>query len=160
MPGAERIEINVLPPSSRPRPATASSSRTRTADAGPFQYERCSITRPANDETFVNVSSVSSAWEVRPSLRPGDAVRVALNGKLITDLSSAATGTTFDPIPRGAHNLTLMVQDLGGQTLCQSSITFHVRQASLLAPTRTPGANTPNAPTAPSAPGVPRAPGG
>jgi hypothetical protein len=138
-PGAERIEIQPAQTFSAPRPSTPARGARAGADPNqPFRYDNCAISSPANDEVFLNVQRVSASWQFTPALRPGDTVRVVLDGQLVPGLTESAQSVTFDPIVRGTHTLQITALDEEGRTACESSVTFHVRQPSLLQPNRVP----------------------
>lgn len=142
VPGATEVHIDSAPPVG----ATETNAARAVADAPaagapaqPFRYTSCAVTKPANDETLPNAYTASTAWRIDPPLRPGDRVTVALDGKLLAGVDPTATSYTIAQIDRGTHSLMVSILDPDGRGVCQSSaVTFHVRQPSLLAPTRRP----------------------
>lgn len=140
MEGATTIQIETSPPRPPQSSAAAARATPRSGSDGtaePFRYESCAVTSPKADEVFMNTFSVSTAWTIRPALRPGDQVRVALNGALLQGISPGASSFTIAPIDRGTHTLMVSIVDAQGRGVCQSpGVTFHVRQASLHSPAR------------------------
>lgn len=139
VPGATEVHIDSAPPVSASVTNAAravASPPSGAQSAEPFRYTSCAITRPANDQALPNAFSVSTAWRIEPPLRSGDRVTLALDGKLLPGISPTATSHTISPIDRGTHSLVVSILDPEGKGLCQSSITFHVHQPSLLAPNR------------------------
>ena len=93
----------------------------------------------SRDETLANAFSMSVGWQIRPGLRPGDRVTLALDGRLLAGVSPTGTSFTITPVDRGTHTLMVSIVDADGRGLCQSSaVTVHVRQPSLYSPTRRP----------------------
>jgi hypothetical protein len=156
-PGAEKVELEPVqtyqaPPArtSAAAAGSASSAQARRPGEPAPEYARCEISTPTNDQSFVNVQSVSAAVRVEPPLRAGHTITLVMDGRAVQDPGSAVR-FSISPIYRGTHSLMTVVQDATGLTLCRSPvITFHVRQASLLQPNRR-AATAPRTPTAPPA---------
>ena len=117
-----------------PRPAVAAP---KAAPAGPAgAYQRCALTQPANDETFMNAYSVAASVRLEPAQRPGDQILIMLDGQRIVGLPTTGTQFTISPVERGEHSLQALVQDSSGQVVCRTgSVTFHVHQPSVQSPT-------------------------
>lgn len=132
-PGAEKIEVEAAQTYSAPtRPAVRSNPSGAPEE---FKYERCAIIAPANDQVFLNESSASIAWQLVPSLRPGDVVQLIYDGGVMSGVSPGAMAFTIAPVFRGTHTVAVSVQDREGKVLCRSpEVTFHVRQPSVLSP--------------------------
>lgn len=140
IPGAERVNIG---PSSQPGSARSTSPAISTAPAAAPQpqatvsYSSCTITAPANDETFNAVSSVSATVQVAPLLQDSHRIQVLLDGRAYADWPERLPTYTLMNLNRGSHTLSVRVQDADGRVVCNGSpITFHVRQPSLLSPAR------------------------
>jgi hypothetical protein len=131
---AEKVQLKApqtysAPPVRSPAPSPRQAMHQEPA------YQSCTITEPANDQVFMNTSTVTAGASVQPALRPGDQLVVTLDGQRIPGVPSQGGGFTISPVDRGSHELQAVVQDSKGQTVCQSpSVTFHVRQPTVLAP--------------------------
>lgn len=133
-PGAEKIQVESAQTYSAPRPAPAARPAS-SAQPDEFRYARCAIIAPVNDQVLLNESSASVAWQLSPSLRPGDTVQLVYDGGVMSGVSPSAMAFTIAPVFRGTHTVAVSVQDPNGQTLCRSpEVTFHVRQPSVFAP--------------------------
>jgi hypothetical protein len=135
-PGAEKLELGEIQTysgtSSRPRDAAPVGDAPPPSDGPP--YAVCELYKPSTDEVFFNTQSVIAKLRVQPALRRGDQVFLALNGRRLPDPPSG-TEVTVSPVFRGTHTLMLVVEDRGGNVVCQSDpVTFHVRQPSTRAP--------------------------
>ena len=152
-PGAQKIQIQAIqtykaPPGQRAPPAMA---RGRTS-ADPV-YSTCVVSRPTSEEMFQNTQTVPASVHVEPDLRSGDRVSVLLDGAPVPSNIPLDSEFALNSVYRGAHSLSVKVEDLTGAVVCQSpSVTFNVRQSSVLAP------NSPLAPPATTAPSTPVAP--
>jgi len=113
----------------------AAGRRTATTPAPGPAYSACAVTRPSNDEVFVNASSVPAIVHLDPGLRDGDKVSVMLDGAPLPMGTPIDTEFVLSSVVRGTHSLTVKVEDATGTVVCQStSVMFHVRQPSVLAP--------------------------
>jgi uncharacterized protein DUF4124 len=103
-------------------------------------YAACSFASPTPDQVFLNTFTVTASLSVQPGLRGGDRVVVTLDGKPVAGLGDSGTQFTLSQVDRGSHSLQATILDGNGKTLCQTaSVTFHVRQPSVLAPNRPKG---------------------
>lgn len=131
-PNAQKLEISgaqtfsALPP---PQSSTAAAPAT-AQPAGPA-YDRCSIAQPTDQQTLMNVYRTTAVVQTSPALRPGDQVRLFVDGKQM-----AGAGTSFSfPVDRGQHSVQAVIEDSTGQIVCEtSSVTFFVHQPSLQNP--------------------------
>lgn len=145
-PGAERIEPGPAQTydakQANPVPRTTAATPAAPApEAGVPRYGRCEIAAPRNDEALVNAYSVSASVRLEPRLRGGDTVTLLLDGRSVQG-PGLSTTFTLSPIDRGTHTLAARIADASGRSLCETpSITFHVRQPSLLQPNRRPPAS-------------------
>jgi len=114
---------------------SSSPRRARNADNGPFRYDSCTVVQPADDQVLMDVQSVTIAVQARPSKRGDDRVEVSLDGQAIKATSADQEEFQVSPIERGTHTVAATIRDSDGKNVCQSpAISFHVRQASQLAP--------------------------
>jgi hypothetical protein len=97
--------------------------------------------QPENDETFPNTSVITGSIRMTPPLQPGHRIAVALdNRRQTTNAVVTPSGFTISEVERGTHTLFFAVEDAQGKTLCRSEVvTIHVRQPSILSPTRRTG---------------------
>jgi hypothetical protein len=117
--------------------APGSQRSTSSPPQKPPAYSHCELSRPENDEVFLNTSTVTASVRLDPELRGGDRVTLALDGKRLTDQPPSASSFVLTQIARGSHSLAVVVEDSSGKTLCASpTVTFHVRQPSTQAPNR------------------------
>jgi hypothetical protein len=135
-PGAEKVALP-QPQTYPSAPPASGAAATRAAAAparGPFRYESCGVEQPANDEVLFDPESVTLRAHTSPAPRPGDAVSLVLDGAPIQGAAGQLEYRIMAP-ERGTHSVTLVVRDPKGESVCQAStVTFHVRQASQLAP--------------------------
>lgn len=138
-PGAEKVTVDTSRRSSTNTAANMPRDVVLPTQANAPTYSACEISSPANDEVFMNVTSVSGSLRLEPQLYSGHRITVALDGKRLDNTSG--TSFTVSPIFRGTHVLTATVEDSTGNAVCTApSVTFHVRQPSAQAPR---GANRP-----------------
>jgi hypothetical protein len=138
-PKAQKLEVQPAQTfqSTTPAPSatTPSASSAQAGDVGPV-YSVCQLSRPENDEVFMNTWTVPATVRLSPAqLRNGDRVVLALDGQRLTNQPPRSTTFVLNNVERGTHTLTAWIEDARGQEICRSSgITFHVRQPSVLAP--------------------------
>lgn len=144
-PGAERISVSAPAPSSVATPAPSgdgqgeSSSDTGSRPQPAEAYTSCSVTVPAHDENFQGVQSVGVSLSVQPALQPGHRIQLFVNGAAQPDWPATATDYTLPDVVRGSHTLSVRIVDARGRPLCSGpSITFHLRQPSVIRPARPP----------------------
>lgn len=119
-------------PPDRPQPGTGS------AESAPG-YERLAITTPADDEVIWNHEGIIEIGvEIAPDLRSqaGHRLVILLDGVVVVEASS---GNRFavEEVFRGTHVITASIEDGNGNTLVSANpVTFHLRQHSILSPTR------------------------
>jgi hypothetical protein len=132
-PNAQKLEVRGAQTfSALPVPATTSSMpASQEAQSSPAAYQGCAITQPADQEALMNVSQATAVVQASPQLRPGDEVRLFVDGKQI-----AGSGTSFTfPVVRGQHSVQAVIEDSTGQIVCETStVTFFVHQPSIQNP--------------------------
>ena len=98
-------------------------------------YSILSITSPTPEQVFFGDDQIGVALALDPSLKSGHAVTWHLNGKELDDQGSAATQFTLPHLDRGAYAIAATVTDpQTGGSQSTESVTFYVRQPSVLAP--------------------------
>ena len=131
-PNAQKLEISgaqtfsALPSAQVPSTAVPAA----TQPAGPA-YDSCAIAQPTDQQTLMNVYQTTAVVQTSPALRPGDQVRLFVDGKPM-----AGKGTSFNfPVFRGQHSVQAVIEDSTGQIVCEtSSVTFFVHQPSVQNP--------------------------
>jgi hypothetical protein len=136
--GASAVELQapnvVSPPAATPKPVPPPSA------AAPPPYRRFVVARPAEQTTVhTNTGEFGISANLTPPLRPGDRVRVLLDGNLLpgtyrstqlriseSDWQSAAVGHD------GEHTLQLAVVGADGKPWIESEpVRFYVRRAAV-----------------------------
>jgi hypothetical protein len=137
-PGAEKVALSQPQtyPSSPTTPAQPpAGARAATPQRGAFHYDNCSVAQPAFDEVLFDPESVTLRAQISPPLRSGDTVAMLLDGASIEGGSAGQLEYRRPAPERGTHTAMVIVHDPKGEAICQSRpVTFHVRQASQLAP--------------------------
>jgi hypothetical protein len=137
---AQKVELKAPQTYSAPktnRPASSAANRPESK-AGPA-YRSCRMSEPTNEQMYMNTSTVTAGVTVEPPIRPGDTAIVTMDGQRVPGVPAEGGQFTISPVDRGTHSIQLVVQDVQGKSLCQSSsVTFHVQQPSLQSPTRAP----------------------
>jgi hypothetical protein len=141
-PGARALELP--PPSSYtpPSPPAASAAPDSAADAateplpGAGDYQRFDLVSPLPDDTiWDNQGAVDVAFDIRPSLRAGDSVRVLVDGAPSVVVQGPVA--RLQGLPRGTHTLQAELLDGAGRVIkSSSSVTFHLQQHSVNLPAR------------------------
>ncbi|MCZ8130952.1 MAG: DUF4124 domain-containing protein [Steroidobacteraceae bacterium] len=139
-PGAEKLAVQPAQ-GFRPPPARAAAAGPRadgSAAAEPRGF-RVAITRPAQDEVFVNPGGpIDLSASIDPAPGAGQQTWFLLNGQRLDDVPAGARSASVT-LPRGSHTLTVQVVDEAGRALASSApVTFHVRQTSIATPPQGP----------------------
>lgn len=121
-----------------PYTAPTQTTRPSTAPAQPVSaYRRVAITSPADDESVWNDDrDLQVTVAVEPPLRRGHRIAVLLNGERVAQ--GDGTGPiALQEVFRGTHGLQAVVEDASGRVVASGrSITFHMKQHSVLNPQR------------------------
>lgn len=98
-----------------------------------FQYNKVTITAPAQDENFINnMGQVTVKVQIEPGLRKDHQVQLLLNGVKRAG-PSASQSFSFSNMDRGAYSAVIQVVDSKGNVAAESAaVTFHVKRASRL----------------------------
>jgi hypothetical protein len=139
-PGAQKIQLQAAQTYKAPaaQRIPAAYATRNAAPAGPV-YSTCVVTRPTSQEMFQNTQSVPASVHVEPELRAGDRVAVFLDGAPVPSTIPLDSPFSLNSVYRGAHTLSVRVEDATGTVVCQSaSVPFNVRQASVLSPANAP----------------------
>lgn len=140
VPGAERMEVST----SQPQPAEpvsqgSTTSRAPAAEPPPIRYTRCEIQRPANDEVFNSVDSITATIALEPGLTDGFRLQVFLNGAEYKDWPAGSQTYSIQNLYRGSYTLQARVVDATGKPACMGPvISFHIRQPTINSPARRP----------------------
>jgi hypothetical protein len=134
VPGAERVTLPSPPTVGTVAP---SAPQPRTQAPEPFKYSECVVLAPGNDSVFNAVNSVAASVRISPAPAPGHRIQVLLDGQVYGAWPAGALAASLENINRGTHTLTVVVLDERKQPVCTApTISFHVRQPSLLSPAR------------------------
>ena len=133
-PNAQKLEIrgaqtfSALPAT----PQTSSAPAPQEAQpASSSAYESCSIAQPTDQQMLMNTYQATAVVQTSPGLRPGDEVRLFVDGK---QLPGSGSSYSF-PVNRGQHSVQAVIQDSTGQIVCETStVTFFVHQPSVQNP--------------------------
>jgi hypothetical protein len=132
--GAQKIQVQAVQTYKAPAQRSAPITARTSAPAGPA-YSTCVVSRPTSEEMFLNTQTVPASVHVEPGLRPGDHVSVLLDGAPVPSEIPLDSPFVLTSVFRGAHSLVVKIEDASGAVVCQSpSVTFNVRQPSVLAP--------------------------
>ena len=132
---AKQVELKAAQTYQSDASASAPTGSAPAATLPGQAYSACEISRPENDEVFLNTATVPARLRLTPVLRSGDRIAIGLDGKPQTNQPASATDFVLTDVARGTHTLMATVQDADGKTVCASrSVTFHVRQPSVQAP--------------------------
>ena len=132
-PNAQKLEVRgaqtfTALPSGQPS-STAEPEQTQPSSTA--IYDSCAIAQPADQQMLMNVYQATAMVQTSPALRPGDEVRLFLDGKQI---QGSSTSFTF-PVQRGQHSVQAVIQDSTGQIVCETNtVTFFVHQPSVQNP--------------------------
>ena len=128
---AEKVTISAPQTFSAPRQANVPSSSSQP----PKMAYTCSITQPANDDTFPNVTAVITTVQASPSPVQGDKIVLMFDGSRVENFPPGGGAFQLTNLDRGTHTLQAQVQDSAGKVVCQSSpVSFTVLQSSILNP--------------------------
>ena len=130
---AEKVTLSAPQTFSAPRQPHVPSSSSPKQSAVAYT---CTITQPANDDTFPNTTVVMTTAQSSPSPGPGDKVVLMFDGSRVANFPSGGGAFQLTNLDRGTHTLQAQVQDSTGKVVCQSStVSFTVLQPSVLNPT-------------------------
>lgn len=136
-PGADALDVKPAQTYSSPPPAASGAARAgtgRDANGAATPRASCGITSPTQDQVFPNVQSVMISYR-----GPSDGTaQLQLGGTSSASMSvPAGQSFTIAPIARGTYTATVTITGEAGGQLCRTqTVTFHVRQPSLLSPVR------------------------
>jgi hypothetical protein len=134
-PGAQKIQIQAVQTYKAQPVQRTPAYATRNPASAHQVYSVCAVTRPSSQEMFQNTQTVPASVHVEPELRAGDQVSVLLDGAPVQSNAPLDSEFVLNSVYRGAHSLSVRVEDSTGTVVCQSpSVPFNVRQASVLAP--------------------------
>ncbi|MCW8917320.1 MAG: hypothetical protein OQL08_00680 [Gammaproteobacteria bacterium] len=141
LPAGEAIELReaptiwFAPPS--PPPVTTPQGKKRDALEADRQG-KISITAPRADETlWFDESGVTASVVVTPPLQDGQKIVIRVDGREV----ASGTGSSFrlGVLYRGTHTLSAAIVTAAGALVASApSVTFHVRQPSVLNRTAPP----------------------
>jgi hypothetical protein len=134
-PGAARVE---LPPvqvyrSPQTPPAFAQPARQQDRGEAALSYARVDIISPAPEATVRNATGeIGVTVALEPSLRPGHAIRLLLDGAPVA-APAGSTAFAVADVARGAHTVAAEVLDARGDVIARAGPQpFHVHRTSQL----------------------------
>ncbi len=136
-PGTQKVEVTPAQTYEAPK-QTASAAPPVTPPAqraapGPA----CRIVSPLQDEVFLNVESLTITAIGPPRATPS----LLLNGNVIASEDGMPV-FTIKPIPRGTYTATVTFSGGTAGAVCRTAtVTFHVRQPSVIRPAAQPRSN-------------------
>jgi hypothetical protein len=129
-PNAQKLEISGAQTFSAPAVPASTAAPEATQPSGP-PYDSCAITQPTDQQMLMNAYQATAVVQTSPALRPGDQVRLFVDGKQISGSGTSFTFRVF----RGQHSVQAVIQDYSGQIVCETStVTFYVHQPSIQNP--------------------------
>jgi len=149
VPGATKVEIS----SSNKSPGGTAPTYSSVMSPAPpvnsgFSYRTLAISKPVNDQTFVNTAGqVSVSIQIDPALQYGHQLVLMLDGRQVTGFTRNTFQYDLKDIPRGSHTVSSEVLDDRGTRLQESpTVTFHVRQETIAKPPVGPALKPPPKP--------------
>jgi len=142
LPGGQPVDIQPAQTYSAPAQSSAIGDSRRPREelemreAANFRYTLCQLA-PPNDQTFTNPAKVDVTLTLNPPLRPGDELKILVDGSPPPATASALSVSLQQP-ERGSHTVTAEIKDRYGKGLCAASTTFHVQRPSVNSPGRAP----------------------
>lgn len=122
VPGATKVRLPAAQTYKPPPPGSLPTLQPQPS--APRNYDSFIISAPAQDETLFNVNSVTVAVSVSPGLRPGDTIKIALDGQSKTGTAMSAT---FDNLDRGEHVVTATIVMASGRVQAAPTVKFTIR---------------------------------
>jgi hypothetical protein len=156
-PAANAQELRLPEPSTYAPPAQPAGDVARPLGSEPSfgaVYQSVRVTAPMNQGTvFAAQGGVDIDVALEPPLLEGHTLTYVVDGKeMATGLRTNLVRLT--DLDRGTHHLEVAVRDEAGRLVAQSErITFHLRQPSVLEPSRREDEPPNEQPPEPSAPG-------
>lgn len=145
VPGAERMNMQAPQSSGETSSGQNASSAAFTAprpDAAappPIRYTRCEIQRPANDEVFNAVDTVTVTVALEPGLVEGYRLQMFVNGAEYKDWPAGSTTYSLQNLFRGSYSVSARVVSADGKAACMGPpVSFHIRQPTINSPARRP----------------------
>ncbi len=135
-PDATRVEPRepqVIPSFQPPPPAPS----TQEPQPETLRYQRLAITMPGDDEViWDHEETIEVGVDIEPALQAGHRLVILIDGVVVADASRGGR-FTISNVFRGTHSLEAIVEDAEGSALIAAGpVTFHLRQHSILSPTR------------------------
>jgi hypothetical protein len=139
-PNAEKIEPSPPQVISPLQPLPISDpDQDQRASTPAVVYSQLSVVEPADDQViWSNEREIDVSVAIEPALKTaqGHHLVLLLDGTPVTQ-PSGETRFSLSDIDRGSHTLVAEVHDALGRVLLQSSpVTFHLKQHSVLQPSR------------------------
>jgi hypothetical protein len=131
---AEKVTVSAPQTYSAPRQPNVPSSSSQPGKQAGIAYT-CSITQPANDDTFANATAVNTTAQSSPPPLAGDKLVLMFDGLRVENFPPGGGAMQLTNVGRGTHTLQAQVQSSSGKVVCQSAtVSFTVLQPSVLNP--------------------------
>ena len=131
-PGATKVALPQTQTFAPPMTAKARATKPPAPAAPTVAYSQFSLASPGNQVTLWYVHEVTVSVNLVPQLRPGDTITYHLDSQTIGPTEE--TSVTFKNVDRGAHTASAELDVVNGASLKTGTVTFYVRQKSVLAP--------------------------
>lgn len=131
-PGSTKVALPQTQTFAPPMTAKARAPEPPPAATPAADYSQFTLASPANQATLWYVHEVTVSVNLMPQLRPGDTITYRLDGKTIGP--TEATSVTFKDVDRGEHTASAELNVVNGASMKTGTVTFYVRQKSILAP--------------------------
>ena len=134
VPGAEKIVTSGQPTLGTGGPAAKAEAGAKKPGAAAPVVATFAITSPAPQQSFFGDEPIGVHLAMEPDLKPSQSITWHLSGR---DLAEAANSTQFmlPHLDRGTYDISATVADQDtGASQTTTSVTFYVRQPSLLSP--------------------------
>lgn len=132
LPPPATYEAPQLPPRQRAEPGEQAKDDTKA------DFAQLAFVSPRQDQVFwATGGDIPVYVSIKPGLLPDHRLNLYFNGVLTKNSPLPGPGTTLTGVQRGAHTLRAVILDASGEQLAASeTVTFHVKQRSILNPQR------------------------
>lgn len=132
--GAEEVKLPELPTYDTPKVPERKPVDEEGLENEPkaFSYREVGFISPKHEQVFWNTGGkVPIQLDVQPALRPGDQVKVFVDGELRAGPGSSL-GFTLDEMYRGTYSIRAVIENPDGEQLAAAGpVTFFVKQTSI-----------------------------
>lgn len=134
VPGAEKIVIAGQSNLGTGAGAKAAGTPAKKPTVAALGYSEFSIATPTPEQTFFGDEPIGVRLNLVPALKEGQILAWHLSGQDLTD-DTNATSFTLPHLDRGTYMISATLSDpQSGASQSTGSVTFYVRQPSVLSP--------------------------